>query len=204
VLDNWVRLMSPFTPHLCEEIWEAMGHKDPISLAQYPLYNEDLIDDGAELAEEMIKGTLEDVEEIIRVTKMTPQKVHLYTAPAWKAEAIRCACEMQLECSLEVGTLIKKLMANPDLKRFGKEIPKFVQKIVQEFKSGSADRYEILTGPNIDEQTLLKESISFLEKEIGCLVEVHSADSPAFDPGKKSRFAEPLRPAIYIEEKKED
>ncbi|MDW5548642.1 leucine--tRNA ligase [Methanosarcina sp.] len=204
VLDNWVRLMSPFTPHLCEEIWEAMGHKDPISLAQYPLYNEDLIDDGAELAEEMIKGTLEDVEEIIRVTKMTPQKVHLYTAPAWKAEAIRCACEMQLECSLEVGTLIKKLMANPDLKRFGKEIPKFVQKIVQEFKSGSADRYEILTGPNIDEQTLLKESISFLEKEIGCLVEVHSADSPAFDPEKKSRFAEPLRPAIYIEEKKEE
>lgn len=204
VLDNWVRLMSPFTPHLCEEIWEAMGHKDPISLAQYPLYNEDLIDDGAELAEEMIKGTLEDVEEIIRVTKMTPQKVHLYTAPAWKAEAIRCACEMQLECSLEVGTLIKKLMSNPDLKRFGKEIPKFVQKIVQEFKSGSADRYEILTGPNIDEQTLLKESISFLEKEIGCLVEVHSADSPAFDPGKKSRFAEPLRPAIYIEEKKEE
>ncbi|AKB83055.1 Leucyl-tRNA synthetase [Methanosarcina barkeri 3] len=204
VLDNWVRLMSPFTPHLCEEIWEAMGHKDPISLAQYPLYNEDLIDDGAELAEEMIKGTLEDVEEIIRVTKMTPQKVHLYTAPAWKAEAIRCACEMQLECSLEVGTLIKKLMANPDLKRFGKEIPKFVQKIVPEFKSGSADRYEILTGPNIDEQTLLKESISFLEKEIGCPVEVHSADSPAFDPEKKSRFAEPLRPAIYIEEKKEE
>ncbi|HWQ49160.1 MAG TPA: leucine--tRNA ligase [Methanosarcina sp.] len=203
VLDNWVRLMAPFTPHLCEEIWEAMGHKDPISLAQYPLYNEDLIDDGAELAEEMIKGTLDDVEEIIRVTKMTPQKVHLYTAPVWKAEAIRCACEMQLECSLEVGTLIKKLMANPDLKRFGKEIPKFVQKIVPEFKSGSADRYEILTGPDIDEQALLKESISFLEKEIGCPVEVHSADSPAFDPEKKSRFAEPLRPAIYIEEKKE-
>lgn len=204
MLDNWVRLMAPFTPHLCEEIWEAMGHKDPVSLAQYPLYNEDLIDDGAELAEEMIKGTLEDVEEIIRVTKMTPQKVHLYTAPTWKAEAIRCACEMQLECSLEVGTLIKKLMSNPDFKRFGKEIPKFVQKIVPEFKSGSSDRYEILTGPDIDEQALLKESISFLEKEIGCPVEVHSADSPAFDPEKKARFAEPLRPAIYIEGKKKE
>ncbi len=31
VLDNWVRLMAPFTPHLCEEIWEAMGHKDGLS-----------------------------------------------------------------------------------------------------------------------------------------------------------------------------
>ena len=199
VLDNWVRLMTPFTPHLCEEIWEAMGHEDTISLAQYPLYNEDLIDDGAELAEEMVKGTLEDIEEIIRVTKMTPQKVHLYTAPAWKAAAIKCACEMQLEAPLEVGTLIKTMMANPDLKRFSKDIPKFVQKIVPEFKSGGADRYEIFAGPGLDEQVLLKESASFLEKEIGCPVEIQSADSPAYDPEKKSRFAEPLRPAIYIE-----
>ncbi|NYT20048.1 MAG: leucine--tRNA ligase, partial [Methanosarcinales archaeon] len=25
VLETWVRLMAPFTPHVCEEIWEAMG-----------------------------------------------------------------------------------------------------------------------------------------------------------------------------------
>ena len=202
VLDNWVRLMAPFTPHLCEEIWEAMGHEDPISLTQYPLYNEDYMDEGAELAEEVIKGTLEDIEEIIRVTKMTPQKVLLYTSPAWKAAVLKCACEMQLEASLEVGTLIKALMANPDLKRFGKDIPKFVQKIIPEFKSGGADRYEIFAGPGLDEHALLKESASFLEKEIGCPVEIYSADSPAYDPEKKSRFAEPLRPAIYIEGKK--
>jgi len=202
ILDNWVRLMAPFTPHLCEEIWEAMGHEDPISLTQYPLYNEDFMDESAELAEEVIKGTLEDIEEIIRVTKITPQKVLLYTSPAWKAAVLKCACEMQLEASLEVGILIKALMANPDLKRFGKDIPKFVQKIIPEFKSGGADRYEIFAGPGLDEHALLKESASFLEKEIGCPVEIYSADSPAYDPEKKSRFAEPLRPAIYIEGKK--
>ena len=202
ILDNWVRLMAPFTPHLCEEIWEAMGHEDPISLTQYPLYNEDFMDESAELAEEVIKGTLEDIEEIIRVTKITPQKVLLYTSPAWKAAVLKCACEMQLEASLEVGILIKALMANPDLKRFGKDIPKFVQKIIPEFKSGGADRYEIFAGPGLDEHALLKESASFLEKEIGCPIEIYSADSPAYDPEKKSRFAEPLRPAIYIEGKK--
>ena len=97
MLDNWVRLMSPFTPHLCEEIWQAMGHEDLVSLAQYPLYNEDMIDESAELAEEVINRFLEDIEEIIRVTKMTPQKVYLYTAPAWKTEIIKCACEMLKE-----------------------------------------------------------------------------------------------------------
>jgi leucyl-tRNA synthetase len=204
ILDNWVRLMAPFTPHLCEEIWETMGHEDLISLAQYPLYNEDLIDDGAELVEEVIKGTLDDIEEIIRVTKMTPQKVHLYTSPAWKASVLKCACEMQQEAPLEVGTLIKTLMASPELKRFGKDIPKFVQKIVPEFKSGGADRYGIFAGPGLDEQALLIESASFLEKEVSCPVEIHSADSPTFDPEKKSRFAEPLRPAIYIEQAKKE
>ena len=204
VLDNWVRLMSPFTPHLCEETWEAMGHEDLVSLAPYPLYNEDLIDGGAELAEEVIKGTLEDIEEIVRVTKMTPQKVHLYTAPAWKAAVIKRACEMQQEVPLEVGTLIKALMADPELKRFGKDIPKFVQKIIPEFKSGGAERYEIFAGPGLDEYALLKEASSFLEKEIGCPVEIYNADSPAYDPENKSRFAEPLRPAIYIEQAKKE
>ncbi len=97
-------------------------------------------------------------------------------------------------------------MAKPELKRFGKEIPKFVQKIVPEFKSGGgAERYETFAYLGLDEKDLLKESASFLEKEIGCPVEIQSADSPEYDPQKKSRFAEPpLRPAIYIEEKKEE
>ncbi|MGB9131854.1 MAG: leucine--tRNA ligase, partial [Methanosarcina sp.] len=148
--------------------------------------------------------TLNDVEEILKVTKMIPDKVHLYTAPSWKSEVIKCACEMQFEACLEVGTLIKALMANPDMKRFGKDIPKFVQKIIPEFKSGGAERYEIFAGPGLDEQAFLKESVSFLEKEIGCSVEIYSADSPAYDPEKKSRFAEPLRPAIYIEQAKKE
>lgn len=204
VLDNWVRLMSPFTPHLCEEVWEAMGHEDSISFAPYPLYNEDLLDAGAELAEELVKGTLNDVEEIIRVTKMTPQKVYLYTSPTWKNEAVKRACELHAEDSLEVGTLIKSLMANPEMKRFGKEIPKFVQKIIPEFKGGGAERYGAVASSGLDEQALLKEAATFLEKEIGCPVEIFSADSPEYDPEKKSRFAEPLRPAIYIEATKEE
>jgi leucyl-tRNA synthetase len=204
ILDNWVRLMAPFTPHLCEEIWKAMGNEGFVSLSQYPLYNEDLINEGAELAEEVIKGTLDDIEEIIRVTKMTPRKIYLYAAPAWKAEVIRCACEMYQEAPLEVGNLIKALMTIPELKLFGKDIPKFVQKIVPEFKSGGAGRYELFSGLGLDEYAILKESISFFEKEVGCPVEIYNADSPAYDPEKKSRFAEPLRPAIYIEQTKKE
>ena len=93
-------------------------------------------------------------------------------------------------------------MAKPELKRFGRKF-EVRQKIVPEFKSGvrNAETFAYL---GLDEKDLLKESASFLEKEIGCPVEIQSADSPEYDPQKKSRFAEPLRPAIYIEEKKEE
>ncbi|SIN69821.1 leucine--tRNA ligase [Halodesulfovibrio marinisediminis] len=36
-----INLMSPFTPHLCEEIWEMLGHTDRLVHAQWPTYSEE-------------------------------------------------------------------------------------------------------------------------------------------------------------------
>jgi len=38
-----ILLMSPFTPHLCEELWEILGGKGLISNAAWPSFNEDFI-----------------------------------------------------------------------------------------------------------------------------------------------------------------
>ncbi len=38
-----ILLMSPFTPHLCEEIWEKMGNKECVSIAAWPAYDESKI-----------------------------------------------------------------------------------------------------------------------------------------------------------------
>jgi leucyl-tRNA synthetase len=35
-----VRLLSPFTPHLCEELWEQLGHSKGITAAGWPAYDE--------------------------------------------------------------------------------------------------------------------------------------------------------------------
>jgi leucyl-tRNA synthetase len=201
VLDTWVRLMSPFIPHICEEIWSGMGHdeNDFVSLAAYPVYQPEFLDNDAELAEELIVNTLSDIEEIIKVTKLTPKKAVLYTAPEWKTNAFKLALSMQSEGKLNPGTLIKTLMAEPDNRRYGKEIPKFVQKIVPDISSMKTERFEMLAGFKLDEKKTLEENIGCLEKEIGCPIEVYTADDPEYDPDNKSRFASPLRPAIYLE-----
>ncbi|MGP8330928.1 MAG: leucine--tRNA ligase [Methanosarcinaceae archaeon] len=200
VLDTWVRLLSPFTPHICEEIWEAMGHDndDLVSFASYPEFDENLVDPGVEFAEGLVINTLSDIEEIIRVTKMSPKEVVLYISQAWKTNVFKLAVCMQKEGELDVGTLIKTLMANPDMRRHGKEIPGFVQKLVPDITMMHSDTLELLCGFDIDEESILKEAVTFLESEIGCKVKVYSADAPEYDPQNKARFAVPMRPAIYL------
>ncbi|MDR3112676.1 MAG: leucine--tRNA ligase [Elusimicrobiota bacterium] len=43
VYKNVVLLMTPFTPHLCEEIWENLGNKNFISSYKWPNYDESKI-----------------------------------------------------------------------------------------------------------------------------------------------------------------
>ena len=40
VLEQLLILLSPFTPHIAEELWEALGHKESISFAAFPEYVE--------------------------------------------------------------------------------------------------------------------------------------------------------------------
>ncbi|MEA1984295.1 MAG: leucine--tRNA ligase [Euryarchaeota archaeon] len=201
ILDIWVRLMAPFTPHLCEEIWSNMGHgdNDPISLTSYPVYDETLVDNSAELAEELVSSTLSDIEEIVKVTGITPTKAILYTSASWKIKAYQLALSMQKAGGLNPGTLIKTLMSDPDMRQYGKEVPKFTKKLVDDVMGMKEEMVERLLEAEFDELKTLQEAASFFEDVIGCPVDVFGADDAEYDPENKARFAIPMRPAIYLE-----
>lgn len=40
VIENFVLLLSPFAPHISEELWEKLGHNKSIQFEQWPVYNE--------------------------------------------------------------------------------------------------------------------------------------------------------------------
>jgi leucyl-tRNA synthetase len=42
VLGTFVLLLSPFAPHLAEELWQALGHKDTLAYEHWPSYDEAL------------------------------------------------------------------------------------------------------------------------------------------------------------------
>ncbi len=41
--ETFVKLLAPYAPHLCEELWEILGKKDTLAYEQWPSYNEDFI-----------------------------------------------------------------------------------------------------------------------------------------------------------------
>ena len=52
VLELFVIVLAPFAPHICEELWEALGHTTSVCDAQWPKFNEEY------LKEDTIKYTI--------------------------------------------------------------------------------------------------------------------------------------------------
>jgi leucyl-tRNA synthetase len=43
VLEPLAIILSPYAPHLAEELWEKLGHSDTILKAQFPNWNEEYL-----------------------------------------------------------------------------------------------------------------------------------------------------------------
>lgn len=176
-------ILAPFVPHLCEEIWEKIGKKEFISHAAYPECDASMINEGVESAEEFLKGLIEDIQEILKVARIeNPRVAYIYTAEEWKWKALKIAS------GKSPGEAMKEIMKDEAVRKLGKEVSKFVQKIASERIA-----YE-----EIDEEKILLEAKQFIEEEVRLKIEINSS----FDPENKRRLAIPRRPAIYINSKK--
>jgi leucyl-tRNA synthetase len=92
------------------------------------------------------------------------------------------------------------LMSDLQMRPYVKEIPKFAQKIINDVQGMEKELMISLTETDFDETCALRESLDFLKRVVDCDVEIFNADDDArYDPQEKSRFAVPMRPAIYIE-----
>ncbi len=76
VLESLVIMMQPFTPHLAEELWENLGHRDFVSLAKWPEYKIRKFED----TEVLVKKLFEDINHIKKILKKEG-KVYVYVIP---------------------------------------------------------------------------------------------------------------------------
>ena len=57
---DFVKILSPYAPHLGEELWEKLGNKKSIAYEAWPTYNEDFLKDDTKEIVVMVNGKLRD------------------------------------------------------------------------------------------------------------------------------------------------
>jgi len=196
-----VVMLSPFAPHVAEEMWERLGNSGLVSQTRWPSVLADVIDPYAIQSEELLKSIMDDVSNILKVTKITPKKITIYTADAFKVKAYHAILEKVIAGETNMGAIMKDLIANPQTADIKKN-PDFVQKTIKDILSEPTEiRKTKLETKKFDEKSLIaNELVSLVKDDFGIDVQVFSEnDSEIYDPKGKARQARPFKPAILIE-----
>ncbi|RLI10819.1 leucine--tRNA ligase, partial [Candidatus Bathyarchaeota archaeon] len=202
-LSAWARLMAPFAPHVCEELWEHLGGEGFVSLAPWPEPDESKVDPAAEEAEELIRSLLEDTREIMKVLKVErPRRICYYVASDWKWHVYLKVLEAAKEGRPQLKELMRSLMSEPELRSRAKEVADLVRWAVKEvMDTPPAERERRMKVGRLDELGAIKEAAPFLARELGVeeVLAFSEEDEARYDPAGRARLARPYRPAIYVE-----
>jgi leucyl-tRNA synthetase len=200
-VEVWVRLLAPFAPYMCEELWHAIGKDGFVSTAEWPSVDESKFDSEAEGTENFIRSLMEDTTNVIKATKMTPKKVHYYVAAPWKWLAYLKAVDEAVDKKVTMKDLMGKLISDPILKKKAKKLAQFVGRSLDEINQMPEDvRSKVVRIGELREEQMLKEAKEFLEREFKADVYVFNEEArDSYDPKNRAQAAKPYRPAIYIE-----
>lgn len=196
-----IAMLSPFAPHIAEEMWEKIGQKEMVSKDQWPMVQKEKIDYKAIQSEELLKKVLEDISKILKVTKISPKKITIYTADRIKFKAYKVILSKINEGQTNLGAIMKALIGNKETEQIKKN-PDFVRKTIDDILSEPVELRN--SKENIEEfneeEFLHKELSSMIKKEYQVNLEVfEESDSERYDPKNKARTARPYKPAILIE-----
>ena len=204
-IETRIKLLSPFAPYFCEEVWEIMGNDSYVSLAKWPEINQSKITLKSEDNERLIQSIIFDIQKITKVTKMIPKKISIYTASSIKCTLYRKILDrIQRQATPNFGQIMKEFVNDNEVKDLVKRNPDLVKKIIDDILSESVDvRERRVKIDSFDEKIPLEDGKSLLVSEVGNnqleLYIYSEDDNDKYDPKQKSKFARPYKPAIYIE-----
>jgi len=179
---NWAVIVSPFMPHISEEIWETVGGKGFVIDAEFPKCSEKMVDANLEMGEELVSMVRYDVEKITERIGAKPRKVFVYVPAEWKFGAYNLMREKK-DLKELVEWAKKRKLDIGEASRFGKALMAKVHSLPEALPPG-------------DEYEALQEAASFLSAELGAEVTVRREEEGGH---QKASNAMPGKPAIVLE-----
>lgn len=80
IIEDFLKLLNPFCPHITEELWEKLGNKGFISKSSWPEFSEEAVKETKEESPE--KRIIKNVSKVLeKFGKEKVKKVYLYVVP---------------------------------------------------------------------------------------------------------------------------
>ena len=181
-------------------MWEKLGNKTRASKSSWP-EAKDVQLGYDEMREDLFRRILDDISKILKVTKMSPKTITVYTAGAMKSDSYAYIVREVLAGSSNMGQIMPKLLSNPATQDI-KKSPDYVQKSIKDVLSETEEVRKYLAENGMpDEKKIFSEMLADLVREqFGAQLHVYSEDDGAeHDPKGKARHSRPLKPAILLE-----
>ncbi len=197
----WLKMLAPFAPFMCEELWSQTVEKGFISVAAWPRFDSDRLDLAAEEQENLVADVMSDTQNILKAMKITPKRICYYTAAPWKWQVYLKVLEKTLAGEANIGILMKEFAADKELKLHMREVAGLVPRVIKSLTKVSGQRKaNILRISTTDEKSILEGASVFLKERFNAEASVYcEEDQQRFDPKNRAVMAMPYQPAIYVE-----
>ncbi len=185
VIESQVVMLSPFMPHVCEEIWESLGKDGFVSSASWPGFDRSKIQQVD--TETPVKQLMDDINAVMDIIGMKDaSSIKVYLAAPWKYGLYSLLKERMAE-TRDQKEIISSVMKT-DLKKHGKDVMKMVPKIL---KKGVIPEHLAME----DERKIFESASSYISEAMSANVEIiHEEDSKA----PKAKVAMPGKPGIEV------
>jgi leucyl-tRNA synthetase len=195
----WIRLLSPITPHLAEELGEGRTN-GLVAEASVPSADEFPSAEGAEAREEYLDRIEDDLRAVLRPAagrgERVPEEVLFYVAEPWKALAERWLREALARGETPtIRDVMERAAAHPEVAAHRAELAKYVQRVVPLLRGEPPGGY-----PPVDELATLRAAEAYLVRRLGfrSVSVLRESEASSQDPlGRRDR-ARPGRPAFYF------
>jgi leucyl-tRNA synthetase len=117
-LEKWVKVMSPFCPHIAEELWEKLGHKDFLSLADWPKADESKFKTQNKEVDlnEKYAIYIKDIIEKFETKGTLVKKVYVYVVPFELAKLNKSKIKIGIGKELEIFSVKDENKYDPENK----------------------------------------------------------------------------------------
>ncbi|MGC2288814.1 MAG: leucine--tRNA ligase [Thermoplasmata archaeon] len=197
----WLRLLSPVTPHLAEELGEGRL-RGLVAEQPFPTIDELPSDPRARYSESYLERIEDDLRSVLRAAVargQSPEAIEFYVAAPWKRTLERWLRESGPNAAPELPRrLLERAREHPELAAYATQVPEYVKRVQPQLRADPPPPPD-----DFDESGFLHSAAGFLSRRFGFgqVGVFPEAEAEAHDPKNRRQRARPGRPAFYLVER---